>query len=110
MVRQSFAALEDRAHHRLCSGRAPRPRQAKPPWNPGCPTGQAPRSLSRVAMYQDLCKQALDWQADEKWGVQSRCVGIARSLRVSLRYNFFPFLTRKGARGIVEGVFQRPAS
>ena len=27
---------------------------------------------------------------------------------VSLRYNFFPFLTRKGARGMVERVFQRP--
>ena len=35
---------------------------------------------------------------------------FAGSLRVSLRYNFFPFITRKGARGMFERVFQRPAS
>ena len=34
---------------------------------------------------------------------------FAGSLRVSLRYNFFPFITRKGARGMFERVFQRPA-
>ncbi len=34
---------------------------------------------------------------------------FAGSLRVSLRYTFLPFLTRKGARGMVERVFQRPA-
>ena len=35
---------------------------------------------------------------------------FAGSLRVSLRYHFFPFITRKGARGMFERVFQRPAS
>ena len=34
---------------------------------------------------------------------------FAGSLRVSLRYNFFPFIPRKGARGMFERVFQRPA-
>ncbi len=34
---------------------------------------------------------------------------FAGSLRASLRYNFIPFLTRKGAKGMVERVFQRPA-
>ena len=34
---------------------------------------------------------------------------FAGSLRVSLRYNFFPFLARKGARGMVERLFQHPA-
>ena len=34
---------------------------------------------------------------------------FAGSLRVSLRYKFLPFLTRKGTRGMVERVFQRPA-
>ncbi len=48
-------------------------------------------------------------QLDEKWGVQSRPVGIAGSLRVSLRYNFFPFLTRKELLGMAERVFQHPA-
>ena len=32
---------------------------------------------------------------------------FAGSLRASLRYNFIPFLTRKGAKGMVERVFQR---
>ena len=35
-------------------------------------------------------------------------IPFAGSLRVSLRYNFFPFITRKGARGMFERVFQRP--
>ena len=30
---------------------------------------------------------------------------FAGSLRVSLRYDLYPFLTRKGARGMVGGVF-----
>ena len=34
---------------------------------------------------------------------------FAGSLRVSLRYNFPLFLTRKSAKGIVERVFQHPA-
>ena len=35
---------------------------------------------------------------------------FAGSLRVSLRYNFFPSLTGTGAIWIVERVFQPPAS
>ncbi len=38
-------------------------------------------------------------QADENWGVQSRSVGIAGSLRVSLRYNFFPLPGQEGGQG-----------
>ena len=34
---------------------------------------------------------------------------FAESLRVSLRYQFPPFFTRKGANGMAEIVFQRPA-
>ena len=34
---------------------------------------------------------------------------FAGSLRVSLRYKFPLFLTRKSAKGIVERVFQHPA-
>ncbi len=40
MVRQSFAALEDRAHHRLCSGQALKP--------PVCPLQLVSEPSSRV--------------------------------------------------------------
>ena len=34
---------------------------------------------------------------------------FAGSLRVSLRYKFFPLSAQEGSQGIVEGVFQQPA-
>ena len=48
-------------------------------------------------------------QATAIWGVQSRLVGIAGSLRVSLRYDFFPLPGQEGGQWMVERDFQRPA-
>ena len=81
------------------------------------PPGRDPKVVARLNELRVLvdvsrCSEQVGWDAPHSRLMKNGCAeghsSFAGSLRVSLRYKFFPLSAQEGSQGIVEGVFQHP--